>query len=320
MFDSVRLAINEIEIDPAKLSARGWKETTNTILDAEGVPQRDCYYRKPLKNQHPHFLEYYPKRGQLKLETSLPKVLWGENVSMISPGEMEKCFDVMSDRVSSWVGGDIPHVGTWDIRGRVDAVYAWQVGKELPDYLHAFKSVGLSRHISQNVDRDATIYWRNAQRVIRLYDKERETGLKSAHGLLRFEVQANHAKSEFERITGATSTKARDVLTWDNSRAILNNYLSGLGSDLVILDDEKCFKMLAAKFGATRAVRLFGYVQAMRCYSRDELISSGVARNTIWRATRDINAAGASVGSVKSGILRPLRLPVGDFTGSAGEV
>jgi hypothetical protein len=297
----------------------GWTKTSHQKEDGEGIDQTVEYWHPELKGKHPHFLQYSPKRMELKVETSLPKVLSGSNVGLLSETDLNKVLDLVSDRVSSWCGSDVPHVSEWDIRGRVDSVYAWNVGSCVDDYLHALKSVNLSRHVSQSVDRESTLYWRNSQRVIRMYDKFRETRVDEAKGVLRFEVQLNHAKAEFERMANVKSSKVKDILKWENSRRILENYLEGIGGDLVIADEEKCLKLLTSKFGATKAIRLFGYIQSMRVYSRDELVRFGVRRETVWRALRDVHLAGANVGVAKSGVLPSLTLPK-TYDGEIGAV
>jgi hypothetical protein len=319
MFDTVRLS-TETTIHPDRLKSRGWSWFTSGHRDAEGMEvEQTCY--SPPEIDHPHYIRYYPASGTLKIETSLPKVLHGENVTLLSADEVDKTLDELSNRVSDVTGADIPHVGDWTVRGRVDAVFAWDTrfgGKShIGDYLHAFKSVELPRHYCQAVDREETLYWRNSSRVIRMYDKEKETGMKEASGLLRFEVQLNHAKKELTDL-GASSIKARDVLHWHTARAVLNRYLDGLGADLVITDEEKLFQHLRENSGNTKAFRLIGCIRASQFYSRDELIGLGYSRKTLWRYSNEIYKAGASMGTSKCGLLPPLTLPgEDDYNGKA---
>lgn len=323
MFDTVRLGIEGIELDTDKLKKRGWSWVTFGQTDAEGVATEKTIFSPP-EVDYPHYLRYLPLSGTLKLETSLPKVCFGgENFRLLAPGDVCRALDDLSNRVSDLTGADIPHCGDWDIRGRCDAVFSWDTtwgGKiHVADYLHAFKSVELPRHYSQAVDREATLYWRNRQRVIRLYDKEKESGVKAARGLLRFEVQLNHAKKELSDVARVPSIKARDALTWQAARSVLQNYLDGLGADLVVTDDEQLFQLLRERCKNTKAIRLIGFVFVSRMYSRDELLEQGYKRNWLWRNAREINRAGASVGASKSGLLPPLTLPR-EYNGAVGRL
>lgn len=319
MFDTVRLSTEDVELDLNRLRVKGWTKLTREKMDCEGMIQSGEIWRPDLKGKHPHYLQYTPSRGELKLETSLPKVLYGENVSLLKPDDVTRTLDEISNRVSDFVGGAILPVSEWDVRGRIDAVFSWQAGAKVADYLHAFKAVELPRHYSQAVDRQATLYWRNSQRVLRLYDKHREQpDVSKSRGQLRFEAQLNHAKGELEKM-GTNSTKAKDILNWQNARAILDGYLTGLGADLVVTSEEKLFSLLVERCGATKAVRLMGFISASKMFGRDELIERGFKRNYCWRSAKEIAKAGASVGTSKSGLLPPLTLPA-DYDGAPGRL
>ncbi len=316
MFDSVRLVASEIELDPGKLWLRGWHERMDRSNREHG-DMRSWALKQ--KGEQPSYLQYSPAKGELKVETSLPKVLFGQNIDLLSPSDIMPALDELSNRISDLVGGDVSHAGTWDVRGRVDSVYSWNAGDRLPDYLHAFKSVELPRHYLQTFGRDQTLAWRNQSRTVRLYDKFEESGSDRARGLLRFEVQANRAQGELRKIARAESMRAKSVLSWGVARAILDHYLGQLGGDLVVTSDEKLFNLLVAKSGRKKAFRLLGFIAASKLYGRGELIARGFSRKTLWRIAREVNDAGASVGTVESGLLPPLALPK-RFDGSAGRV
>lgn len=317
MFDTIRLGAIEVEIDPGRLLSKGWTEQRSKRVDAEGVASESVCYRLVRAGTSPQFVQYSPASGTLKLETSLPKVIHGENVSLLRSEEVGPTLDELSNRVGDMVGCEVPHCGEWNVRGRVDAVFSWNAGSRVSAYLHAFKGVQLPRHYNQSVDSERTLYWRNHQRVLRMYDKQKETGLDLARGLLRFEAQLNHAKSEFERLMEVETMKAKQVLNWESARAVLQNYLDRLGADLVIADQEKLFEQLRAKCGNAKAIRLMGLISVMGLYSRDELISMGYSRKTLWRNVREINSAGATATNSDSGVLSPLTLPK-MYTGDVG--
>jgi hypothetical protein len=314
MFDTVRAQVR-CELDPGRLLGAGFHRHVDQKLDGEGRQIEVVAYDLHLPGGSPHYLAYLPPKqadpkdpaGCLKAEMSLPKVLRGENVTMVGPGEVERCFDLVSNRISEKVG-DVGDFGDFDVRGRVDAVFGFQTC-HVDDYLHALKQMHLGRHVSQSVDRDATVYWRNRQRVIRAYDKFKESGLESAKDQLRFEVQLNHAKGELARVAGVTSTKMRDVVNWETAKSILGWYLCALGGDLMIADDEKLVKHLLKSCGGVRARRLLGALMMQRIYSRDELVRRGISRKTFYRDRAEIRGIGLSEGSTRTGILPALRLP-----------
>jgi hypothetical protein len=251
----------------------------------------------------------------LKIETSFPKLLYGNNVAMVKSEDVEPGIDKLSEIVSSCVGKELD-VHAAEIQGRVDFVFSfdtlWDDRGHVGDYLDAFKTLELPRHYTQNVARDATLYWRNRSRVIRMYDKEKESGEISARDNLRFEVQMNHAKAELGRLVpGIASLKLQDVARWDVAKTVLNNYLNAMGADLVVADERKLARKLVAELGPARARRLMGYIVFLRLYGHDGMERLGFERTMAWRDRHELESAGvsAAVGAEQDGLLPALRLP-----------
>jgi len=312
MFDTVRLATSGLDADTSRLKQHGWEQITRT-RSVLGKEIESVQFVLRQRDVSPHYFSYSPDPwGELKIETSLPKILYGDNIDLLSNKDIPIVLDELSNRVADSFG-DIPHISEWHVHGRIDAVFGWNAiwdnENHVIDYLHVFKSLELPHHYSQSVDRESTLYWRNKSRVIRMYDKEAEIKLDKARGILRFEVQSNRAKSELKNTSGVESMKAKDILTWDNAKVILERYLGRLGTDLVVTDEEKAFRLMIKHFGYSRARRLLGVIHAHRIFSRDELENMGASRKTLWREVREINSIGLSVATNESGLLPPLTLP-----------
>ena len=311
MFDTVRLATAGLNVDISHLRQCGWEQITRSrSIRGKETESVQLVLRR---SESPHYLSYSPDPwGELKVETSLPKILYGDNVELLKNEDVPNVLDELSNRVADSFGS-IPHMGEWQIRGRIDAVFGWNAiwsdENHVVDYLHAFKSLELPRHYSQSVDRESTLYWRNKSRVIRMYDKEAEAKVDKACGILRFEVQSNRASSELKGVVEVESRKVKDVLTWDNAKAILKRYLGKLGTDLVVTDEEKAFRLMIKHFGYTKSRRLLGVIHAHRIFSCDELENMGASRITLWRDIREVNSIGLSVATNESGLLPPLTLP-----------
>lgn len=310
MIDTIRVGLEEVFLDGSRLLNGGWRELQTRQSKGDGLFDEDTRFILMRPGKSPHFFGYSPVSGRLKVETSLPKVMFGNNVRMLGSSGLPGVLDEFSNRICDVVGGDLPHVAKWDLRGRVDFVFAWRVGGKdfsVGDYLHAFRNLELSRHYAQSVDREATLYWRNKARVIRLYDKYRESADSFARGVLRFEVQVNRAKSELGFSGGVM--KVGDVLNWETARSVLDKYLHGLGGDLVVTSDEKLFKGLVEAYGFARARRLFGSLKVMQMYRDDDLKRMSAERTMLWRDRLQIKRAGFNSGFVDSGMLPPLVLP-----------
>ncbi|MBI3741032.1 MAG: hypothetical protein HY257_04670 [Chloroflexi bacterium] len=318
MWDTVRLVTN-IELSRAKLG-RDWRESITRKVDADGqlveLSTLILNRREP-----PSQLIYSPLSGALKVETSLPKMLYGENVSLLAPDDVPRALDELSNRISDLVGTPIPHCGTWEMRGRLDAVFAWQVGKKVDDYLHALAQMSLPRHRAEFIDHAKTVYFKSARRWLRSYDKYAESKLPQAKGVLRFEVEMRQGKTEMRRYANTQDFRAREILTWKNARAILAHWLGQLGAGLMIRDDARLFGLLLEQFGNTRAIRLLGYANATRLFGRDGLLARRFNRGYLWRYAREIRAAGAALAVSQSGLLPALLLPSeSDYNGEHGRI
>lgn len=336
LFDTVRAAAENIELNTTRLMRAGFRKVVSTTLDGEGLEKESLSYRWIASQAHkanfesPHFVQYIPSAGVIKFESSLPKVLYKENVSMLKSDDVSKVLDEVSDRLSG-LCGDLPHAKDFNVRGRVDAVYQWDTrdGSKsfVSEYLRAFRVAQVSRHKSDNyasneIDRDATLYWFNRQRRLRMYDKFRESGLDSAQGILRFEVQTHHAKSELEGVGYLGDVSLGSVLNWNSARRLISKYLDSVGGDLVITDEQKLLGTLLKIYSPTKAIRLLGYIHLSDTFSDRELSDLGINRSTVWRNVKAINGAGVSRSKVKGlgrDKLPALRLPE-NYNGQPGIV
>lgn len=316
MLDTVRVGFEEIELDPGELMRRGWTRQEFETQDVEGLSEVKAAFVLQRKDESPHYLSWSPRSLRLKVETSFPKLLYGSNVGLVQASDVERGMDLLSERVTECVGKPIDARADGLVRSRVDFVFAfdtnWAGRGHVAEYLEAFKSLELPRHYSQNVARAQTLYWRNAARVIRMYDKHTESHDESARGVLRFEVQDNHVQTELEKLLPGTGVFFRDVAKWSVAKKILGNYLGAMGADLVIADERKLGEKLVANFGPTRARRLMGYLWYTRTFGRDGMEDLGFNRQMSWRDGREIESIGVSgtvCGDGDAGVLPGLRLP-----------
>jgi len=324
VFDTIRVGFNEVDLDPEKLMRKGWVRAEYEQRDAEGVPKLTDGYSLRREKLSPHFLSWSPGNGRLKLETSFPKMLYGNNVMLIQPGDVERGLHRLSEIVSDVTGQAVDAWESGEVQGRVDFVFAydtsWDGRGHVGDYLDAFKSLELPRHYTQNVAKDATLYWRNGARVIRMYDKFRESREAQAKNILRFEVQENHTKAVMERLGHLGSMRVSEVARWDVAKRVLGGYLEGMGADLVVSNERELARRLVKEVGPARARRLMGYIVYLRLYGRQGMEGLGFERTMPWRDKREIERVGmaAAVNDRDGGacLLPPLGLPE-IYTGEA---
>lgn len=322
MIDTVRLATENLELDPSNLMRRGWAKTTNETWDCEGQVKETAALQLKRKGESPHYLAYYPDAGALVVETSLPKTLYGQNWQMLGPRDVDRALDELGNRVNDLVGGSVPHAGEWDIRGRADFVYSWDARwadrDHVGDYLTALDALEMPRHTSGRYSREGTVFWENHSQYVRCYSKEREAryhrepreNIAASSGLLRFECELkSHVRRDLERLGGVTDMKAKNVLNWPVAKAVLENYVQALHIDLEITTEEQLTAALVREMGPYRARRALGYIYLTTRFSRDQLRELGIDRRLLSRDGKLLNQAGFCAGVSKTEPLPPLVLP-----------
>ncbi len=313
MFDTTKLKADEVDL--SLRPERGWREITT---DDGGVP-RPMFL---LRRKGSPSINYSPRSGRISVGVSLPKLLYGQNVSLLAPSDVPAALDGLSNRITDAVQAPIPWCGDWTIQGRSDVAYSWQAGALVPEYLDAFSQIALPYHWLDRAG--SSVYWKNDRRWVRFYDKFRESGIPEASGILRFEIQMNRAREELGD-RGMKSDKASDLINWPTARAVLDRYLGKLGvDDLKIDDEDQTFSKLVKAFGLAKGTRLHGYLVAKRRYGRDGLLSRGHNRatDTEWmrRNAADLKKAGISIAVTAGEALPPLILPGDEYNGESGSI
>jgi len=322
VLDTVRISTTVRKSGPGLLK-KGFTKSVHTrrrVGDAK--PCESVYYSKIVKDGSPHFIKYLPGVEEIVVETSLPKVLHGENISLLSDTDRDRLFDTLSNRLADHVG-DISRVDKWKIRGRADFCFAWDVRQgavnHVSDYLGAFRSVSVSRMHSESIEKEATQYWFNAQRRLRLYDKYRETRDPKALGLLRFEVQYNHAKRELERY--GVSDEFGAIFSWQVARSILQDWLDAIGGSMTMGDEERIARALLKVMKPSAARRVMGSLVYRRLFTSAQLEELHFPKAMISRDTAALTGEGLSRGVAEKALLPPLTLPpVGEYAGAATKV
>lgn len=134
--------------------------------------------------------EYYPVYGTynepcLKIWLSLPKALFGENVSIIeSDEELQMSIDSTNEHLStlSW----LPDVDL--LQGflyRLDCAYNHFVGDRLPDYIEAFFHLEFPRRDTKPYYPHQGVQFYSKVSTTSFYDKYAESRLPQAKGILR---------------------------------------------------------------------------------------------------------------------------------------
>jgi len=281
VYDTVRFSCDIGRLDAAHLSKRGWTTQRTTrpdgavidkaILNAESLPRLTWY-----------------DSGYVTAECSLPKLLRGENVSLVNECDLPLAFK----RVSEYVGaaiGVVVDVADWNL-ARCDYCYCWQVGQHLPLYLEALSHLHLSRHDRQTVGA-GTVAFHSAANKLQFYDKHAESGLDAARGILRFEATIRDTRYLAKQLKVGRTASA--LLTDKNAVRTLRYFLVrlGLNEERPIVSKAGALERTVEEFGVRGAEKLWLFAQLYEQYGAKakELFYS---RNTFYRRRKALAEAG----------------------------
>lgn len=245
-------------------------------------------FTKKMKNGSSIRYTYFPnlKSGLLKLEFSLPNLIYGNNVQLIY--DIEEAVDAANSLLPEIEG--IPRVDLWNgTLYRLDVCYNHQVKDYVPWYIDAFKPLEYPYcrtrpYTSQGVQ------FQNKQFIFRFYDKARErldlndaSGAQEARGILRMELELRRlilrklTKQKYPTLHCISLDWVFKVL--ENSLEELNLLGNSIGTVYTTLN------VLREKYGSWEALALVGLTHAKRQYPTTELLAQdvGLHPNSIGR-------------------------------------
>lgn len=160
------------------------------------------------------FMKYIENSQTLYIQVSIPKFLYGDNVTLLQEADIPLFFDGLQDRIWNLFNIHISH-NEWMIV-RCDVCWNFQVGKDVGEYVKMLSRQKLAYKNSTTYNQDQTVeYWNKSSRII-FYDKhkqvtkakERADVVERSKGVLRLEVNpSDHDKKRF-----STTRKAIELL------------------------------------------------------------------------------------------------------------
>jgi hypothetical protein len=243
-------------------------------------------------------LKWYPANlkfpeSAMIIHVSLPKILFGENISMIrSKAQVEEAVRAVNHafRTKEWM----PNLDLGKgFLVRVDIPYNHHVGSLLHEYLEVMFRLQYSQRETKPYYPGYGVVYHSKIARTTFYDKKKESMSISADGILRQETSIRKGFN-IERRMGIPWPKLYDVSkAW--TIAMLRKDLSQLGlCNLTISNREFALDVLVEEYGFVEGIKLYGYMNANKYISREEALSLGVSRNTLLNWNNKIDAAGIS--------------------------
>jgi|SRR5947209_7275056 len=254
-------------------------------------------------------------------EVSLPKMLYGTNVELISEDVLPSALDTISDHVSSVTGEN------FDARtarvGRLDVCDNFEVGEEyVHAYLHALHNAHYPRMV-RNVFESGSVNFKNSTETVTVYSKLTEVSaralkrratvaeVRAAVGILRVEHRyqtSSRVRRLAERLCLPERT-AESLLRADIWETVMEETLSKLGLDKHIESGDARINLLRERFGVGPTYQhLAGFVTLLDNHGAEGLLSLGYNKETFRKNRQRLEEAGAWLTTPTSATLPPLQL------------
>ncbi len=309
MFDTVAGILENGPYCPKDASRNAWEGRMRDYFD-DTDNCRKTSVSQTLNRPEARIL-IYGDAGGIRIESSLPKLLYGNNLSSVS--NAQPALKRLREFTLDYVSGDLPDLDEMRYT-RVDYCHNFSLGDLLPDYVSTLGKVCYLAN-RRTTNGSGGVEWWNGGRRVRVYDKYREIlerekkAVPLAKGTLRFEHQIRKESGLLERrLKKAESLKFSDVLHPTVAYNSLEETLHKMCLDTVFLARDAARNALDSAFGYQKATRLLGVIQRLMAGTTEELklLSS---RSTFYADKRDLKRLGLWPPSAVSLDLPGLRLP-----------
>jgi len=210
MFDTVHLKARPVYIDSEILSQLNAKSVTFLSKETGALSTSYTIYDEQLP-----FIKYIESSQTLYVQVSIPKFLYGDNVTMLSEADILLFFDSLQNRIDQLFHIQIPH-DEWTI-SRCDVCWNFQVGKDVGEYVRLLSKQQLAYKDTNTYNQDQTVEFRNKSSRIIFYDKHKQVTrfkesidiIERSKGILRLEI--NPSPSDMKKF--APTRKAVELPT-----------------------------------------------------------------------------------------------------------
>jgi hypothetical protein len=310
MFDTVAGILENGPYCPKDASRNSWEGRMRDYFD-DTDNCRKISVSQTLNRPEARIL-IYGDGGGIRIESSLPKLLYGNNLSSVA--NAQPALKRLREFTLDYVSGDLPDLDEMRYT-RVDYCHNFALGGLLPDYVATLSKVCYLAN-RRTTNGSGGVEWWNGGRRVRVYDKYREIlerekkAVPLAKGTLRFEHQIRKESGLLERrLKKAESLKFSDVLQPAVAYKSLEETLNKMCLDTVFLARDPARNALDSAFPSyQKATRLLGVFQRLTTGTIEE-IKLLASRSTFYADKRELRRLGLWPPSAVSVDLPGLRLP-----------
>jgi len=249
MMDTILISYRtEFKID----QLRDW--TKQTTEDFQG--KKIKYYF----NNEAARLTYYPLDRKLFVECSLPKIVFGNNYSMLE--STDDTYKTLQKRIAIITHDkiEIEYPGFASIH-KIDGCYNFHTPDQVDSYLNYFSNLPLPYHGLPITFADKTVTWPGKSQGLKFYDKYTESKQNpKARNMLRMELRLQHQK-EFRKLLNKPKDEQilLNHITFDFIKDLLRDKLKEFfGTNEPI--EKKDIDIFLDNFKPAKAAQLYGFI------------------------------------------------------------
>lgn len=231
----------------------GWKKITTESAEGKRI--------RLVNNSKVARITYYPLDEKIFLEASLPKAVFGENVTELNESSYDESLEKVKNYVETVTDTGVIPLKLWSAH-KIDTAKNFKVDS-VAEYLDYFSKIPLKYSGFPISFQNKTISWRSKTEGLKFYDKEAECRNKIARDILRMELRIQHQK-HFRKILNRhkTDTVSLQDFTFDFLKKKLNEKLK-----LFFGSTEPVKKSMMDDFfgsmSARQAFSLIGFIEAI---------------------------------------------------------
>lgn len=252
------------------------------------------------------------RKHYLSAEVSLPKLLYGNNVRMLSESDPPRALDLVSELVSE--RAQVNFDAAQAFVTYLEVCYNWRLTRsEVFARIQALHGGSYPRMLRYPIA-DSTVAFKNKSAWVSCYDKHSQMfnlprnevsdeALRESIGVFRLE-------HKFIDTSGFDDFSVRSLLTPDFAKRTLEDDVRKLGLDKPIQSKDARLDLVADKFGLfsaeqDSAAKFLAYGEK---YGFENLVSLGMKPRTIDRYKKILRDAGASLSTNEKRIYSPLHI------------
>ena len=281
---------HRIDLHP---DGRVWETYRIPIMVHGGVYAQAVY--------HPQDISASETKPLLKLEFSLPRIIFGNNVQIIK--NVNEAIDIANKKFRG--APQIPMVDFFEgVIYRVDLCYNHMVGENVQDYILALFKLSFPQRKTLPYFGQGVQYYAKSIST-KFYDKEKQCGFDRGYGVLRQEITFRD-RGRIAELAGVQCPTISSM-TGDFIKKNLVHDLQALKlQDQIIGDRDSASKILVDKYGPTEGDRLMGFLIRKQTMSKDQMMEKyGCSRSSINKTEKKITDAGISMALIDNKIPLP---------------